>query len=268
MPILDYCHAAEHLADYCKLLPATLRVAVERSLFTMMWEGEVLWMIHEMKRSLPKVTDTPKSGNRSTSHEQSGPHGLCPLPRPRLAYRQWLGRRAVQTGGPSALQGQRDQMATARQPLRATHPSGSVPRRSASASIRLSLEADASFYRSPLSGSWSRRRSARKERVGWSNARFLAARQVCFNLDHKRRPSGRGVTGGTSRRACTDVLHGDLLALLPLTDNHVPLTVQGVAHVDAHPWPCRGDHCEGAQGVKPTRRFGRPRLAGDIVRPI
>ena len=58
IPILDYYHAAEHLADYCKLLPATLRCAHERSLSTMMWEGEVLQMIHEMKRSLSKVTDT------------------------------------------------------------------------------------------------------------------------------------------------------------------------------------------------------------------
>ena len=32
IPILDYYHAAEHLADYCKLLPATLRDAVERTL--------------------------------------------------------------------------------------------------------------------------------------------------------------------------------------------------------------------------------------------
>ena len=58
IPILDYYHAAEHLADYCKLLPATLRGAHERSLSTMLWEGEVLQMIHEMKRSLSKVTDT------------------------------------------------------------------------------------------------------------------------------------------------------------------------------------------------------------------
>ena len=58
IPILDYYHAAEHLADYCKLLPATLRGAHERSLSTMMWEGEVLQMIHEMKRALSKVTDT------------------------------------------------------------------------------------------------------------------------------------------------------------------------------------------------------------------
>ena len=42
IPILDYYHAAEHLADYCKLLPATLRDAVERSLSTMMWEGGAL----------------------------------------------------------------------------------------------------------------------------------------------------------------------------------------------------------------------------------
>ena len=61
IPILDYYHAAEHLADYCKLLPATLRGAHERSLSTMMWEGEVLQMIHEMKRSLSKVTDTDEA---------------------------------------------------------------------------------------------------------------------------------------------------------------------------------------------------------------
>ena len=61
IPILDYYHAAEHLADYCKLLPAPLRDAAERSLSTMMWEGEVLQMIHEMKRSLSKITDTAEA---------------------------------------------------------------------------------------------------------------------------------------------------------------------------------------------------------------
>ena len=61
IPILDYYHAAEHLADYCKLLPATLRGAHERSLSTIIWEGQVLQMIHEMKRSLSTVTDTDKA---------------------------------------------------------------------------------------------------------------------------------------------------------------------------------------------------------------
>ena len=61
IPILDYYHAAEHLAAYCKLLPATLRGAHEQSLSTMMWEGEVLQMIHEMKRSLSKVTNTDQA---------------------------------------------------------------------------------------------------------------------------------------------------------------------------------------------------------------
>ena len=61
IPILDYYHAAEHLAAYCKLLPATLRDAHEQSLSAMMWEGEVLQMIHEMKRSLSKVTNTDQA---------------------------------------------------------------------------------------------------------------------------------------------------------------------------------------------------------------
>ena len=61
IPILDYYHAAEHLADYCKLLPAPRRGADERSLSTMMREGEVLQMIHEMKRLLAKVTDTDEA---------------------------------------------------------------------------------------------------------------------------------------------------------------------------------------------------------------
>ena len=55
IPILDYYHAAEHLADYCRLLPAQLRTARERRLSTLMWEGEALQMIQEMKQALAKV---------------------------------------------------------------------------------------------------------------------------------------------------------------------------------------------------------------------
>ena len=44
-----------------ELLPAPLRAAAERSLSTMLWEGEVLQMILEMKRSLSKVTDTDQA---------------------------------------------------------------------------------------------------------------------------------------------------------------------------------------------------------------
>ena len=59
--ILDYYHAAEHLAAYCNLLPATLRTARRRRFSTMLWEGEVLQMIQEMKQTLPKVTDSDKA---------------------------------------------------------------------------------------------------------------------------------------------------------------------------------------------------------------
>lgn len=58
VPILDYYHAAEHLADYCDLLPATLRAGRHRRWRTLMWNGEVLQLIVEMKQSLTKVTDT------------------------------------------------------------------------------------------------------------------------------------------------------------------------------------------------------------------
>ena len=44
IPILDYYHAAEHLADFCKLLPATLRTSHRRRWSTMLWQGEVLQM--------------------------------------------------------------------------------------------------------------------------------------------------------------------------------------------------------------------------------
>ena len=93
IPILDYYHAAEHLADYCKLLPATLRGAHERSLSTMMWEGEVLQMIHEMKRSLSN-TDTDEGWKQINYFTNNQDRMDYALPRSRLADRQWLGRRA------------------------------------------------------------------------------------------------------------------------------------------------------------------------------
>ena len=61
IPILDYYHAAEHVADYCDLLPATLRADYLRRCSTLLWHGEVLQMIHEMKQALPKVTDTDQA---------------------------------------------------------------------------------------------------------------------------------------------------------------------------------------------------------------
>ena len=61
IPILDYYHAAEHLAAYCNLLPATLRTARRRRCSTMLWEGEVLQLIQELKQALPKVTDSDKA---------------------------------------------------------------------------------------------------------------------------------------------------------------------------------------------------------------
>ena len=44
IPILDYYHAAEHLADFCKLLPATLRTSHRRRWSMMLWQGEVSQM--------------------------------------------------------------------------------------------------------------------------------------------------------------------------------------------------------------------------------
>ena len=58
VPILDYYHATEHLADYCDLLPAALRAGRHRRWRTLMWNGEVLQMIVELKQSLAQVTDT------------------------------------------------------------------------------------------------------------------------------------------------------------------------------------------------------------------
>ena len=56
--ILDYYHAEKHLTDYGDLLPTSLRTARRRRWSTMMWEGEVLQMIHEMKRAVPKTSDS------------------------------------------------------------------------------------------------------------------------------------------------------------------------------------------------------------------
>ena len=61
IPILDYYHAAQHLAAFCNLLPATLCTSHRERWSTMMYEGEVLQMIHEMKRALGKVTDTDQA---------------------------------------------------------------------------------------------------------------------------------------------------------------------------------------------------------------
>ena len=89
-----------------------------------MWEGEVLQMIHEMKRSLSKVTNTDqawKQINYFTNNQD------------RMDYARYrdvgwpIGSGLVEgqckLSCRSALQGQRDEMATARQPLCATHPS-------------------------------------------------------------------------------------------------------------------------------------------------
>lgn len=57
-----YYHAAEHLTDYCALLPAPLRAAWQRRWSTMLWHGEVLqMMIQELKQTLAKVTDTAEA---------------------------------------------------------------------------------------------------------------------------------------------------------------------------------------------------------------
>lgn len=58
VPILDFYHAAEHVADYCELLPVARRAEQRRAWMKLLKQGEVLQMIVEMKRALAKVSDT------------------------------------------------------------------------------------------------------------------------------------------------------------------------------------------------------------------
>ena len=73
----------------------------------MMWEGEVLQMIHEMKRSL-SVTDTDEAW-KQINYFTNNQDRWTMVTRSRLADRQWLGRRAVKLVVGRRL---RDEMAT------------------------------------------------------------------------------------------------------------------------------------------------------------
>ncbi len=56
--ILDYYHAAEHLAEFCHLLPASDRDKQVRKWKTLLYTGEPLQLIVEMKRAVWKLSDT------------------------------------------------------------------------------------------------------------------------------------------------------------------------------------------------------------------
>ena len=56
--ILDYYHAAGHLAEFCDLLAAAMRSERLRQWKTLLYDGETLQLIHEMKRCVAKLTDT------------------------------------------------------------------------------------------------------------------------------------------------------------------------------------------------------------------
>lgn len=50
MQILDYYHAAGHLAEFCDLLPVSMRDEHLRQCSTLLYKGEPLQLIVEMKR--------------------------------------------------------------------------------------------------------------------------------------------------------------------------------------------------------------------------
>ncbi len=56
--ILDYYHAAGHLAEFCDLVPAAMRDEHLRQWSTLLYNGESLQLIVEMKRVAAKLTDT------------------------------------------------------------------------------------------------------------------------------------------------------------------------------------------------------------------
>ena len=55
--ILDYYHAASHLAEFCDLLPASMRDEHLRQWSTLLYNGEPLQLIVEMKGVVAKLTD-------------------------------------------------------------------------------------------------------------------------------------------------------------------------------------------------------------------
>ena len=56
--ILDYYHAAEHLAEFCHLLPASDRDSQLRKWTTLLYHGEALQLIVELQAAVWKLSDT------------------------------------------------------------------------------------------------------------------------------------------------------------------------------------------------------------------
>ena len=121
--ILDYYHAAGHLAKFCDLLPASDRDTQLRKWTKLLYNGEPLQLIVELQGVVWKLSDTD-AGCKHINYFQNNQErmGLRALPSLRLADRQRLGGGAVQVRGGPALQGQRDALAAARQRMRAAHP--------------------------------------------------------------------------------------------------------------------------------------------------
>ncbi len=60
MQILDYYHAAGHLAEFCDLLPASMGDEHLRQCSTLLYKGEPLQLIVEMRRLVAKLTDADR----------------------------------------------------------------------------------------------------------------------------------------------------------------------------------------------------------------
>ena len=56
--ILDYYHAAEHLGKFCQLLPGSQRTPQLRKWEKLLYQGEALQLIHELKGAVWKLADT------------------------------------------------------------------------------------------------------------------------------------------------------------------------------------------------------------------
>ena len=90
----------------------------------------VNWIGDAMVQEVVAGLDEPTCANQiSVGGEVAGTHGIPPLPGRWMADRQWLDRGTVQVRDRSSVQRQRHEMASARQPLRPTHPSGAAQRR-------------------------------------------------------------------------------------------------------------------------------------------
>ncbi len=63
--ILDYYHAAGHLAEFCDLLAPAMRSERLRQWKTLLYDGETLQLIHEMKRCVANSPTPTAGGSRS-----------------------------------------------------------------------------------------------------------------------------------------------------------------------------------------------------------